>query len=61
VRQALSVEAGTNDVVVLPILLVLIAVAQARVGGAGDWLLFLHADSLSEPSKGCKQIYLKDY
>lgn len=41
IRRALSIEAGTNDVVVLPLILVLIAVALARVGGAADWLLFL--------------------
>ena len=40
VRQALKVEAGTNDVVVLPLVLVLAALARAEVGGAGDWLLF---------------------
>lgn len=40
VRSALSIEAGTNDVVVLPILLVLIAVANAEAGGAAGWLLF---------------------
>jgi sodium/hydrogen antiporter len=41
VRRALSVEAGTNDIVVLPILLVLIAVANADLGGPGQWLTFL--------------------
>jgi NhaP-type Na+/H+ or K+/H+ antiporter len=41
VRHALSVEAGTNDIVVLPIVLVLIAIAQARVGDASSWLVFL--------------------
>jgi NhaP-type Na+/H+ or K+/H+ antiporter len=41
VRRALSVEAGTNDIVVLPIVLVLIAVAQARVGDAAGWVVFL--------------------
>ena len=40
VRQALRVEAGTNDVVVLPLILVLAAVAREDVGGTGDWLLF---------------------
>ena len=41
VRRTLSVEAGTNDVVVLPILLVLIAVAHANLGGVSDWLVFV--------------------
>jgi NhaP-type Na+/H+ or K+/H+ antiporter len=40
VRQALKIEAGTNDVIVLPLLLVLIAIGNSEVGGAGDWLLF---------------------
>jgi sodium/hydrogen antiporter len=40
VRSALSIEAGTNDVVVLPILLVLIAVANAEGGGVAGWLVF---------------------
>ena len=40
-RRALSVEAGTNDIVVLPIILVLIAVAQARISDTGGWLIFL--------------------
>ena len=41
VRRALSLEAGTNDIVVLPIILVLIALARAQVGDATGWLLFL--------------------
>ncbi|HYI45688.1 MAG TPA: cation:proton antiporter [Actinomycetota bacterium] len=40
VRQALKVEAGTNDVVVLPLVIVLAAVARGEVGGTGDWVLF---------------------
>ncbi len=40
VRQALKIEAGTNDVIVLPLLLVLIAVANHEVGDAGEWLGF---------------------
>lgn len=40
VRSALSIEAGTNDVVVLPILLVLIAVANAEANGAMGWATF---------------------
>jgi NhaP-type Na+/H+ or K+/H+ antiporter len=41
IRQALGVEAGMNDIVVLPIVLILIAVLRAQVGSAGEWLLFL--------------------
>ncbi len=41
VRRVLTLEAGMNDIVVLPIVLVLAAVARAEVGGAGDWVLFL--------------------
>lgn len=41
VRRALSVEAGTNDLVVLPAVLILIAVGVAETGGTGDWLTFL--------------------
>jgi NhaP-type Na+/H+ or K+/H+ antiporter len=41
VRRTLSVEAGTNDIVVLPILLVLIAVAHADLGEVSDWLVFV--------------------
>jgi sodium/hydrogen antiporter len=33
VRQALNIETGTNDVVVLPMLLILIAVANAEAAG----------------------------
>jgi sodium/hydrogen antiporter len=40
VRGSLTVEAGTNDVIVLPLVLVLAAVAAESVGGVGDWLRF---------------------
>lgn len=42
VRRVLSVEAGTNDIIVLPLLLVLIAVARGseELAGAWDWVLF---------------------
>ncbi len=38
VRRALSIEAGTNDIVVLPIVLILIALLRAEASGALDWL-----------------------
>ena len=41
IRRVLSIESGTNDVVVLPILLVLLASAQHRIGTAWGWLWFL--------------------
>ncbi|MDR0359104.1 MAG: cation:proton antiporter [bacterium] len=40
VRRALSVEAGTNDVIVLPVVLVLIAVGTSEGRSAGGWVLF---------------------
>jgi NhaP-type Na+/H+ or K+/H+ antiporter len=40
VRQALKVEAGTNDVVVLPLIVVLATIARGEVGDPSDWLLF---------------------
>ncbi len=40
VRRALGVEAGTNDLVVLPIILVLIAVANHEAGSAAGWAGF---------------------
>ena len=40
VRPTLSVEAGTNDLVVLPTVLVLIALAQAGLGSVPKWLAF---------------------
>jgi NhaP-type Na+/H+ or K+/H+ antiporter len=41
VRRALGVEAGMNDIVVLPIVLILIAILMAEVGGTLEWLRFL--------------------
>lgn len=40
VRQALRIEAGTNDVVVLPLVIVLAAIARGDAGNAGDWAVF---------------------
>jgi sodium/hydrogen antiporter len=39
VRQALNIEAGTNDIVVLPTLLILIALANDEASGVGGWAL----------------------
>lgn len=52
VRRVLTLEAGMNDIVVLPILLVLAAVARSEVGGAGDWALFLARILLVGPLVG---------
>ena len=52
VRQALGVEAGMNDIVVLPIVLILIAVLTARVGGALEWAAFLARLLLLSPVVG---------
>ena len=41
IRQALTTEAGTNDIVVLPILLVLATIALGQTGGTSDWLQLL--------------------
>ena len=40
VRHTLSVEAGTNDVIVLPLLLVLISLATGEENSARDWVEF---------------------
>ena len=37
VRQVLRIEAGMNDVVVLPVILVLIAVSLGRLDGPAEW------------------------
>jgi NhaP-type Na+/H+ or K+/H+ antiporter len=41
IRQALSTEAGTNDVVVLPAILILTSISLGRAGEADDWVLLL--------------------
>jgi sodium/hydrogen antiporter len=40
IRQTLRLEGGTNDLVVLPAILILIAVSRAEVGGVAGWLGF---------------------
>jgi NhaP-type Na+/H+ or K+/H+ antiporter len=40
VRSALRVEAGMNDVIILPIVLALIAIMRQEINGVGDWLVF---------------------
>ncbi len=41
VRQALNIEAGTNDIVVLPTLLILIALANAEASGIAGWAVLV--------------------
>jgi NhaP-type Na+/H+ or K+/H+ antiporter len=52
IRQVLTVEAGTNDLVVLPVILVLIAVAREEAGGVGGWLEFAAELALVGPIIG---------
>jgi NhaP-type Na+/H+ or K+/H+ antiporter len=52
VRQALSVEAGTNDIVVLPVVLVLIGLARGKIGGPAEFLVFLGQVFLLGPAIG---------
>jgi NhaP-type Na+/H+ or K+/H+ antiporter len=52
VRRALSVEAGMNDIVVLPLVLILIALLRAEVGGMLGWLRFLAQLLLLSPLAG---------
>ena len=52
VRRALGVESGMNDIVVLPIVLILIAVLQANVGGTAAWILFLVRLLVFSPAVG---------
>jgi NhaP-type Na+/H+ or K+/H+ antiporter len=41
IRQSLKTEAGTNDMIVLPMLLVLTALALGEAGSAGSWAVLL--------------------
>lgn len=54
VRRVLSVEAGTNDIIVLPLLLVLIAVAGGDSAGsqASGWALFVVRIFIIGPAVG---------
>src|SRR3712207_6604512 len=52
VRQALNIEAGTNDIVVLPMLLILIAAANAEASGVAEWSLFAVQVLLLGPAIG---------
>jgi sodium/hydrogen antiporter len=52
VRRALSIEAGANDAVILPIVLVLLAVLGNHLGGTADWAIFLFKLLLVGPACG---------
>lgn len=52
VRQVLKMEAGMNDLVVLPVILVLSAVAVGEVGDAAGWLEFMARLLLLGPAIG---------
>lgn len=52
VRRALSIEGGANDIVVLPTILILIAISQGSISGAGGWLDFLARLFLLGPLAG---------
>ena len=52
VRQALKVEAATNDVVVLPIVLVTIAITKARASSPGEWGILLGKLLILGPAVG---------
>jgi NhaP-type Na+/H+ or K+/H+ antiporter len=41
VRRTLTIEAGTNDIIVLPIVLIAIQILLDGGGGAGHWFVFL--------------------
>jgi NhaP-type Na+/H+ or K+/H+ antiporter len=41
IRETLKIEAATNDVVVLPVVLVMIAIGKAQASSPGEWALLL--------------------
>lgn len=52
VRQALKIEAGTNDVIVLPLVLILIAIGNNEVGGTWAWIDFVFRVVVLGPATG---------
>ena len=52
VRQVLKIEAGTNDIIVLPIILILISVANAASSNVAEWSIFLVKLLLLGPAIG---------
>lgn len=52
VRRTLTIEAGTNDVIVLPVVLIAIQLSLAPAGGPGHWVVFLAKLLLLSPVAG---------
>lgn len=52
IRESLRTEAGANDIIVLPVLLVLAAVASGQVASGSGWLLFIARIFLLGPLAG---------
>ncbi|MGI9048013.1 MAG: cation:proton antiporter [Rubrobacteraceae bacterium] len=52
VRQALNIEAGTNDIVVLPTLLILIALSNSEASGVAGWAILVGKVLLLGPVVG---------
>ncbi|MGH2732486.1 MAG: cation:proton antiporter [Actinomycetota bacterium] len=52
IRHALSVEAGMNDIVVLPALLVLLALITRDIAGPAEWLSFVARIFVLGPAVG---------
>lgn len=52
VRRTLTIEAGTNDIIVLPIVLIAIQLSLAPAGGIGQWIAFLAKLLILSPLAG---------
>jgi NhaP-type Na+/H+ or K+/H+ antiporter len=52
IRHVLKIEAGMNDIVVLPVILVLIAVARHDAGSPSEWSIFISKLLLIGPAIG---------
>lgn len=52
VRRTLTIEAGTNDIIVLPIVLIAIQLSLAPAGGPGHWIAFLAKLLVLSPAAG---------
>jgi NhaP-type Na+/H+ or K+/H+ antiporter len=58
IRQALTTEAGTNDIVVLPLILILSTISLGQAGGAQDWMSMLVRIFLLGPLVGAAVGYI---